>query len=201
MSKIISVEGCMGAGKTTLVNFLSDELGMEKILEQAYQNPFIDEFYKGANVKLETELTFLLQHYSLMKKARQKDCLVLTDFSIEKDLVFARLNLTQDEFRIFHNVYDFVVDSVGISYMVIFLEVPIEVMFDRVNRRGRSYEANLDPIYCNEYGKRLKSYFERESKSKLLMIDGRDLELVPLNKHIKIIFKEINETIKVAPID
>ena len=65
MGKIVSVEGCMGAGKTTLVNFLSDELGVEKILEQAYQNPFIDEFYSGANVKLETELTFLLQHYSL----------------------------------------------------------------------------------------------------------------------------------------
>jgi len=172
MGKIVSVEGCMGAGKTTLVNFLSDELGVEKILEQAYQNPFIDEFYSGANVKLETELTFLLQHYSLLKKARQKDSLVLADFSIEKDLVFARLNLTQDEFRIFRNVYDFVVDSVGTSDMVIFLEVPFEALFERVRLRGRPYEVNIDPIYFRDYGNRIKSYFMKESRSKVVFIDS-----------------------------
>ncbi len=192
MGKIVSVEGCMGAGKTTLVNFLSDELGVEKILEQAYQNPFIDEFYSGANVKLETELTFLLQHYSLLKKARQKDSLVLADFSIEKDLVFARLNLTQDEFRIFRNVYDFVVDSVGTSDMVIFLEVPIEVLFERVRLRGRPYEVNIDPIYFRDYGNRINSYFAYESNCKVLMIDGYDLELVPSNR----IIKQIVDTFK-----
>lgn len=185
MGKVISIEGCMGAGKTTLVNFLSDELGVEKILEQAYQNPFIDEFYSGANVKLETELTFLLQHYSLLKKARQKDSLVLTDFSIEKDLVFARLNLTQDEFRIFQNVYDFVVDSVGTSDMVIFLELPIEVLFERVRLRGRPYEVNIDPIYFRNYGERLKSYFAYESKGKILTIGGKDLEPMPSNPGIR----------------
>ena len=188
----------MGAGKTTLVNFLSDELGVEKILEQAYQNPFIDEFYSGANVKLETELTFLLQHYSLLKKARQKDSLVLADFSIEKDLVFARLNLTQDEFRIFRNVYDFVVDSVGTSDMVIFLEVPIEFLFERVRLRGRPYEVNIDPVYFRNYFGKLESYFKNESKSNILMIDGHDLELVPFNRQIKTIVREINETIKLA---
>ena len=181
MGKIVSIEGCMGAGKTTLVNFLSDELGVEKILEQAYQNPFIDEFYSGANVKLETELTFLLQHYSLLKKARQQDGLVLADFSIEKDLVFARLNLTQDEFRIFRNVYDFVVDSVGTADMVIFLDVPIEVLFERVRLRGRPYEVNIDPIYFRDYGEQLKSYFAQESKAEVLTIDGSDLELITTN--------------------
>jgi len=177
MGKIVSVEGCMGAGKTTLVNFLSDELGVEKILEQTYQNPFIDEFYSGANVRLETELTFLLQHYSLLKKARRKDSLVLADFSIEKDLVFARRNLTQDEFRIFRNIYDFVVDSVGTSDMVIFLEVPIEVLLERVRLRGRSYEVNIDPIYFRDYGNRIKAYFTYESKMKVLMVDESDLAL------------------------
>ena len=177
MGKIVSVEGCMGAGKTTLVNFLSDELGVEKILEQAYQNPFIDEFYSGANVKLETELTFLLQHYSLLKKAMQKDSLVLADFSIEKDLVFARLNLTQDEFSIFRNVYDFVVDSVGTSDMVIFLEVPIEVLFERVRLRGRPYEVNIDPIYFRDYGDQLKAYFKKETPSSVIFVDSNNLDL------------------------
>jgi len=177
MGKIVSVEGGIGAGKTTLVNFLSDDLGAEKILEHNYQNPFIDEFYSGANVKLETELTFLLQHYSLLKKARQKDSLVLADFSIEKDLVFAQLNLTQDEFNVFRKVYDFAVDSVGTQDLVIFLDVPIDVLIERIRLRGRRHEVSADPVYFRNYIEQLKSYFTYESKTKVFLIDESELAL------------------------
>ena len=192
MGKIVSVEGGIGAGKTTLVNFLSDELGAEKILEHAYQNPFIDEFYSGANVKLETELTFLLQHYSLLKNARQKDRLVLADFSIEKDLVFARHNLTQNEFIIFQNVYDFVIDSVGTQDLVIFLDVPIEVLIERIRLRGRPHEVNVDPVYFRDYFGQLRSYFKKESKSNIFTVDGNNFELVHSNR----IIVQIVDTLK-----
>ena len=177
MGRIISIEGCIGAGKTTLVNFLSDELGVEKILEHDYQNPFIDEFYSGANVKLETELTFLLQHYSLLKNARHKDRLVLADFSIEKDLVFARLNLTQNELRVFQNVYEFVVDSVGTQDLVIFLDVPIDVLIKRIRLRGRRHEVSADSVYFRNYSEQLKSYFMNDSKAEVFIVDAKDLEL------------------------
>ncbi len=196
MGKIVSVEGCIGAGKTSVVNFLSDELGTEKILEHAYQNPFIDEFYSGADVKLETELTFLLQHYSLLKKARQRDSLVLTDFSIEKDLVFARLNLTQSEFRIFRNVYDFVIKSMGISDLVIFLEVSIEVLTERIRLRGRPYEVNADPVYFRDYSDQLKSYFMKETRSKVVFIDS-DLEFSSDNS-VRGTLNQIRQIIKEA---
>lgn len=192
MGKIVSIEGCIGAGKTSLVNFLSDELGAEKMLEHAYQNPFIDEFYSGANVKLETELTFLLLHYSLLKKAKQKDSLILADFSIEKDLVFARLNLIQSELEIFRNVYDFVIDSVGIPDLVIFLDIPIEVLIERIKLRGRYYEADVDPEYFRKYFDQLKSYFKTESKSNILTVDGNSIELVNSNR----IIKQIVDTLK-----
>jgi len=113
MAKIISFEGGIGAGKSTLVNFFAAELGLEKILEDSYENPFVDDFYAGANVKLETELVFLLQHYSLLKNARAKDGSILADFSIEKDLVFARMNLTTKQYYVFKQVYDYVVENVG----------------------------------------------------------------------------------------
>jgi len=177
MGRIVSIEGCIGAGKTSLVNFLSEELGTEKIVEHTYQNPFIDEFYQGGNVKLETELTFLLQHYSLLKTAGETAGLVLADFSIEKDLVFARLNLTQNELRIFRNLYDFVIDSVGTQELTIFLDVPILGLIERIRLRGRPHEVNADPAYFRNYSEQLKSYFMNDSKAEVFIVDAKDLEL------------------------
>ncbi len=172
MARIVSFEGCIGAGKTTLVNFFSKELGLEKILEHDYRNPFIDDFYAGADVKLETELTFLLQHYSLLKKAALKHGLILADFSIEKDLVFAKLNLDRREFSAFRNVYDFAVGTVGTQDLVIYLDLPFELLIKRIRRRGRLHEVNADPVYFRTYGDKLRSYFTKETKSKVILIDS-----------------------------
>lgn len=193
MGKIVSIEGGIGAGKTTLVNYLSEELGIEKTLEHDYQNPFIDEFYSGGSVRFETELTFLLQHYSLLKKARQKDCLVLADFSIEKDIVFARLNLSESEFKIFRNVHDFVTGSMGTQDLVIFLDIPIKVLIERIRLRGRPHEVNADPVYFREYGNQLKSYFMEQTKSRVILFDA-DFKLsntVQLRELGKTILSEI----------
>ncbi len=177
MAKIISFEGPIGAGKTTLVNYFSSQLNVEKRLEQSQNNPFINRFYAGENVNLETELTFLLLHYSLLKSIISKPGVILTDFSIEKDLVFAQMNLTQTEYAIFKEVYDYAVESVGYPDLVIFLDLPFEVLVERIRRRKRPYEVNADPSYFRNYGERLKSYFMKEINSQVYFYDVDDLDL------------------------
>ncbi len=124
--------------------------------------------------------------------------MVLADFSIEKDLVFARLTLTQNEFEVFRNVYDFAIDSVGTQDLVIFLDIPIEVLIERIRLRGRPHEVNVDPVYFRDYFGQLKSYFKNESRTQALVTDGHDLELAPFNRQIKAIVREIRRTIKLA---
>jgi len=172
MAKIISFEGPIGVGKTTLVNYLAANYNFEKRIEQSQNNPFIDKFYAGEDVKLETELTFLLLHYSLLKTLISKPGIILTDFSIEKDLVFAKMNLNKAEFEVFKNPYDYVITSVGKPDLVVYLDLPFEKCWQRIQKRGRLYEVNADPAYFREYMERLKSYFMNETKSKVILFDA-----------------------------
>lgn len=177
MARIVSFEGCMGAGKTTLANYFSDQLGLDKLIEHSHANPFLHDFYSKADVKLETELTFLMLHYSLLKNVRSKDGIVLADFSLEKDLVFARMNLSQVEFDIFNRAYDFVVGSVGIPDLVIYIDLPFDTIAQRIKQRGRVDEVNTEQTYFEKYNDLLKLYFTTESKSTVTKIDGNQIKL------------------------
>lgn len=190
--KYISFEGCIGAGKTTLVDFFSAELRLAKIVEHSYQNPFINDFYSGKNVKLETELTFLSQHFSLVKNSISKNGVILADFSIEKDLVFARMNLNPSEFLIFNEVYNFVIHSIGIPDLVIYLDLEPETLLHRMSKRGRIHEANIGPIYFENYSELLKQYFTYETKSRTIFFDVEQLAIDPRDEKIL----EIKEIIK-----
>ncbi|TDA70419.1 MAG: hypothetical protein D9V47_01355 [Clostridia bacterium] len=183
MPKIISFEGCIGAGKTTLTNYFAHTLHMEKILEAFQKNPFLEEFYHGQDVTLETEMAFLLIHCWQLKKAlktSQSDY-VLADFSIEKDLVYARLNLEDGALRVFEDAYDYVVKQVGVPYVTIYLDLSLDNLRRRIFQRGRPYEMEADVNYFKEYNDRVKEYFLGHSCSTVYCFDVNDLQLDPDN--------------------
>ena len=198
MAKIISFEGCVGAGKTSLTNYFSYEMGMEKVLEEYERNPFLKEFYDGQDVKLETELTFLLIHYSQLKKAIKtiRDAVILVDFSIEKDLVYAGLNLDGKELEIFENVYNHVIQEVKVPDVVIYIDLSLKVLKRRIFQRGRPYEMKADIKYFKEYNDKVKAYFEDKSKSQVYFFDVDDLELDPDNKKLSQIRNTIHKVVR-----
>lgn len=181
--RLVSFEGGIGSGKTSLANYFSTELKLPKILEAYDQNPFLKGFYAGEDVKLETEITFLLLHYSQLKRAINihKDSLVLADYSIEKDLVFAKLNLTKAQFEVFKHVYDYVIQQVSLPDVVIYLDLPLKALKARVMNRGRSYEVDIKPSYLGRYVNRVKRYFQQESSSDVHTVDVGDLDFVSGN--------------------
>lgn len=199
MTKIISFEGCVGAGKTSLTNFFSHDLKIGKILEEYKKNPFLREFYEtDMNINLESELTFLLIHYSQLKRAAVdcQDAFMITDFTIEKDLVYAKLNLNKEELEIFENIYDYVIQKVGLPCAVIYIDLPLKILKRRIFQRGRSYEMSAEPMYFKEYNDRVKEYFKNQSQSKVYFFDVGDLELDPENKKLRQIGNKIIEVIK-----
>lgn len=181
--RLVSFEGGIGSGKTSLTNYFSSELKLPKILEAYDQNPFLKDFYAGEDVKLETEIAFLLIHYSQIKRAINvhKDSLVLSDYSIEKDLVYAKLNLTKTQLGVFEHAYNYVVQEVGLPDVVIYLDLPLESMMPRIVQRGRSYEINMEAGYLRRCAKRVKRYFQQESRSNVQTVDVSDLKLDPAN--------------------
>lgn len=195
MTNIISFEGCVGAGKTALTNYFSYELKKGKILEEYGRNPFLKDFYAGSNVNLETEITFLLIHYSQLKEALKNhdSDFILADFSIEKDLVYAILNLNTEELEVFKNIYDYVIKQVGVSNEVIYVDLSLEVLRRRIFQRGRPYELNADISYFKEYNDKVKLYFKKKVQSKVHFFDVDDLELDPDNRKLMQIRDKIRE--------
>ncbi len=184
--RVTSFEGCMGAGKTSLVRFFSRELRVASLLEKSNTNPFLEDFYAGLDVKLETEMTFLLIHYSQLKSCTRsrQDTLTLADFSIEKDLVFARLNLQSDQLGLFEQMYNHAIEHVGLPDVVIYLDLSFDTLRSRITQRGRSYEIGADPQYFKEYNDSLKEYFQNESQSQVYIVNVDDLELDPTNQRL-----------------
>jgi len=198
MVKIISFEGCVGAGKTSLTNYFSYELKMRKVLEEYERNPFLRDFYKGSNVNLETEITFLLIHYSQLKEALKNHNydFILADFSIEKDLVYATLNLNTDELKVFESVYDYVTQQLGVPFVVIYVDLSLEVLRRRIFQRGRSYEIAVDLRYFKEYNDKVKQYFKKKAQSEVYFFDVDDLELDPNNIKLRQIRDKILEVME-----
>jgi len=197
MIRIISFEGSVGAGKTSLTNYFSHELKIGKILEEYERNPFLHDFYKGSKVNLETEITFLLIHYSQLKKVLEdsEESFILADFSIEKDLVYAVLNLNDTEFRIFKNIYDYVIQQVGVPTLVIYIDLSLKILKRRIFQRGRPYEMAADPDYFKEYNDKVKEHFRDRTQSEVHFFNVDDLDLDPDNRKLSQIRKVIVKNI------
>ncbi len=196
MVKLISFEGGIGSGKTSLANYFSHMLNIGEILEDYEKNPFLNDFYKGdKSINLETEITFLLIHYSQLKKKLKfsTDQFLIADFSIEKDLVFAKLSLEGEELKIFQRLYNYIIQKVGVPNLVIFLDISHNLLMTRIMQRERKYEMKANPEYFKEFNNKIRRFFETDSKSKTWFIDVDELKFDPNNKILQQIKNKIRE--------
>lgn len=181
---LISFEGSIGAGKTSLTNFFSHDLKCQKVLEDFEANPFLGRFYEqygNQDVNFETEISFLPIHYYQIRRALEehKGNLILMDFSIEKDLVYASMNLQGKKLSVFENVYNYVIGEIGIPNLVIYIEVSPRVLRRRIFQRGRSYEMSADLDYFEKYNKENKRFFLKEARSEVISFNVDELLLEP----------------------
>src|SRR5712671_1625294 len=143
---VIAIEGGIGAGKTTTASLVADLLAVPAILEDTDRHPFLPAFYAHpSKYALETELGFVLLHAHELKRVEAPLC--IADFSITKDLVFAKLSLQGEEFAVFQSVYEWATNSLGKPRLVIFLDIAVETMLQRIRMRGRSFELGISEAY------------------------------------------------------
>ena len=149
--QFITIEGPIGVGKTSLAKRLAASLGFELMLEQAGENPFLERFYRDpVNAALPTQLFFLFQRVGQIQEMRQSDLFSpvrVTDFLLEKDRLFAELTLGPDEFRLYEQVYEQVSVDAPSPDLVVYLQAPVDVLIERISRRGIAYEESIQPDY------------------------------------------------------
>lgn len=179
--KIISFEGSIGAGKTSLTNYFSYELKCGRLCEDFQANPFLKKFYENQDVNFETEITFLLIHYSQIRQAlsTSNSELMLIDFSIEKDLAYARMNLQEEQLEIFENIFNYLTSKIQLPDLVIYVELSPKILRRRIFQRGREYELNADLEYFDKYHKTSRNFFLHHANSEVILLNVDDLVLDP----------------------
>ena len=180
--RFIAVEGPIGVGKTTLTKRLAETFNYELLLENAEENPFLDRFYQNPRQHaLATQLFFLFQRAQQMEESRQSDLFEpvrVSDFLIDKDMLFAELNLEKDEYSLYHKVYQHLVIDAPKPDLVIYLQAPTEVLLQRIQKRGIPSEQMIESEYLNQLNRAYTEFFHYYSDSKLLIVNSAEIDLV-----------------------
>ena len=151
----ISIEGTIGAGKTTLAEMLSSHYGADLILEQFEDNPFLPKFYEEPErYAFPVELTFLAERYQQIKRRNVGpnlfNQLAIGDYFLSKSLIFAGTNLKEDEYRLFRELFDIMFQSIPKPDLLIYLYAPVEKLQENIKMRGRAYEQDIESAYLEQ---------------------------------------------------
>ncbi|HBW82427.1 MAG: deoxynucleoside kinase [Gammaproteobacteria bacterium] len=180
--RFIAVEGAIGVGKTSLTRRLAETFNYELLLERADENPFLDRFYRNPRKHaLATQLFFLFQRAQQIAELRQNDMFEpvrVSDFLIEKDRLFAELNLEKDEYELYHKVYQHLVINAPKPDLVIYLQAPTEVLLQRIQKRGIPSEQMIEAEYLDQLNNAYTEFFHYYSDSKLLIVNSAEIDLV-----------------------
>ena len=180
--RFIAVEGPIGVGKTSLTKRLAETFNYELLLENAEENPFLDRFYQNPRQHaLATQLFFLFQRAQQIEESRQSDLFEpvrVSDFLIDKDRLFAELNLEKDEYNLYHKIYRHLVIDAPKPDLVIYLQAPTEVLLQRIQKRGISSEQMIESEYLNQLNRAYTEFFHYYSDSKLLIVNSAEIDLV-----------------------
>lgn len=176
----IVVEGPIGVGKTTLAQRLARSFDTELLLEQAEDNPFLGRFYRNPRAAaLQTQLFFLFQRAGQVQELRQADLfrpVRVADFLMEKDRLFARLTLDDDEYRLYEQVYEHLTIDAPRPDLVIYLQAPLEVLMARIAKRARDYESAIDSSYLERLAEAYTNFFHHYDASPLLIVNAAEID-------------------------
>lgn len=178
----IVIEGVIGAGKTSLARLMADRFEARLVLEEFEQNPFLERFYKDRERwAFQTQLAFLASRFRQQKELHARDLFhraVISDYTFDKDRIFAHLNLDGDELQLYETLFGHMEPNTPTPDLVVYLQSTPERLMQNIEQRGRSYEENMDPAYIEELHEAYNYYFFRYTKSPLLIVNASQIDFV-----------------------
>ena len=193
----IAIEGVIGAGKTTLANLLAERNGAQVVLEQFEENPFLPKFYEDRKrYAFQTQLAFLASRFKQQQKMTNRDLFdqfVVSDYIFEKDRIFARLNLDDDELALYDNIFGIMTGISAKPDLVIYLQSTVDRLLNNIEKRGRDYEKHITPDYLQELSSAYNQFFYHYSKAPLIIINATQIDFVNNPDHLSYIEEQIFE--------
>lgn len=173
----IAIEGVLGVGKTTFAKMLSADLEAKEVLEQVDNNPFLEKFYKEMDTfALQTQLTFLLNRAMQQEPLKQLDLFskkIVSDYLIEKDRIFAYITLGENELNLYEKIYSVVVNEAQLLKpdLVIYLQASVDVLMERIKKRGRSFEKAVSKDYLYNLSQAYNHFFSNYTAGPLAIVN------------------------------
>ena len=195
----LAIDGCIGVGKTTLVEKLVDRFEAVKVLEDV-NNPFLPSFYDDRpGAAFQTELYFLLSRFKQQQDVVQRslfDKLMVSDYTFPKNRIFAYLNLSDDELMLFDKLFTLLEPQVPTPDLVLYLVSDVATCQARIRKRGNKYERNISDDYLAELIDAYNHYYHYYNKSPLLVVDTRQLDFVAHDDDFEELVKQLMKPIK-----
>jgi len=197
MFRYIAIEGPIGVGKTSLAKLLAMEFNGRCILENVEENPFLSHFYEDRKkYAFQTQIFFLLNRYQQQREIAQLDLfnqITLCDYLLDKDRLFASINLDDHELALYEQVFDLLNAQISSPDLVIFLEAKPEVLLHRIKSRNVSYERGMDLEYLKTLMEAYHYYFFHYDQSPLLVVDTSEIDFVNRREDLDQLLREIKQ--------
>ncbi len=195
LPRYIAVEGPIGVGKTTLANRLAETFRYPVLLEPAFDNPFLDRFYReGRRHALPTQLFFLLNRARQVSELGVDDLLgptLVADFLMEKDDLFARTTLDDNEYSLYRQIVENLDIQPATPDLVIYLQAPVSVLLQRIRQRGISYERAIDSDYLELLNSAYTEFFHFYNAAPLLVINATEIDFANNNSHFEALLDQV----------
>jgi deoxyguanosine kinase len=193
--RYVVIEGPIGVGKTSLARRLAEYAGAAAMLEKPDENPFLPRFYADpARHALPAQLFFLFQRINEVSELTQMDLFqtrTVADYLFEKDALFARLNLNDDEFTLYQNVYRQLAPQAPAPDLVIYLQAPTGTLYERVRQRGIGYEQMIAENYLERLSAGYRDFFHHYEDAPVLVVNCENLNFVDNNEHFELLLARI----------
>ncbi len=177
----IVIEGPIGSGKTTLAKRLAEKLDARLVLENAEENPFLKRFYENPDRHaLPTQLFFLFQRTEQLRELNQPDLFrraTIADYFLEKDPLFARLTLNDEEFALYRTIYQHLQVQITPPDLIVYLQTPVDALMERIEKRGIAYEQTIGRSYIERLATSYSDFFHQYEGSPLLIVNNEHLDI------------------------
>ncbi|MCF8241491.1 MAG: deoxynucleoside kinase [Melioribacteraceae bacterium] len=197
MSEIryIAIEGVIGAGKTSLAQKLAERIKAKCILEEFETNPFLEKFYDDRKrYAFQTQMFFLVNRYKQQQQLDQGDLFtnyIVSDYIFEKDKIFAYLNLSGEELKLYESLFPLLEKDLRKPDLVVFLQSNRDRLMYNVKKRGRKIERNLTRSYIADLMEAYNNFFFKYNNTPLLIVNTTDIDFVNRKKDFEELYSQI----------
>ena len=200
----IAIEGVIGVGKTTLARLLQPTFNAELLLEIFEENPFLSDFYGDRQrYAFQTQIFFLLSRYHQQRKgvqeSLQRNPWLISDYTFDKDRLFAEANLEGDELETYFNVHEALAEKITPPDIVVYLRADTDILMQRIAQRDRPYERQMEVSYIDALNHTYEARYGNPSDNRVLVINTNELDFVRQTTDLEFVIQQIRQTLKMAP--